>query len=80
MGEFAKSVRYGKTPGPTQKRFNRTEWDSQISNSTLDAEDKRVLYAGLPYSHMHTFSSPPKNRGRMDASRGLRSRAQRPRV
>lgn len=55
MGEFAKSVRYGKTPGPTQKRFNRTEWDSQKSNSTLDAEDKRVLYAGLLFDDLLSY-------------------------
>lgn len=55
MGAFAKNVRYGKTPGPTQKKFCRAEWESQRGCPTLDADDKRLLFAGLLFDDLLSY-------------------------
>jgi hypothetical protein len=55
MGEFSRNVRFKKTPGPNQKGFNRIHWQSSITDSHLDEEDRRLIIAGLFFDDLLTF-------------------------
>lgn len=55
MGEFSRNVRYNKTPGPNQKGFNRIHWQSSMTDSNLDEEDRRLIMAGLFFDGLLTF-------------------------
>ena len=47
MGEFVKKVRYGNIAGPSQRNFKREEWIKRKDDSSLDDDDRRVVWAGL---------------------------------
>lgn len=55
MGQFAKSVRRNKIAGPNQRGFRRSDWESLLSDASLDEDDKRLLHAGLFFDHLLCF-------------------------
>ena len=55
MGDIAKKIRHGKILGPNQRGFKRSEWDSLKNSTSIDADDKRLLYAGLLFDDLLSF-------------------------
>lgn len=55
MGKFARSVRRNKIAGPNQRGFSRSEWESLLSDASLDEDDRRLLHAGLFFDHLLCF-------------------------
>ena len=55
MGVFANDVRYGKIPGPNQRGFNRARWHSQLDQPGIDADDIRLLNAGLFFDDLLSY-------------------------
>lgn len=55
MGQFARDVRRNKISGPNQRAFDRVFWHSQLDDATADADDKRLLHAGLFFDDLLSF-------------------------
>jgi hypothetical protein len=55
MGVFANDVRYGKILGPNQRGFNRARWHSQLNQPGMDADDIRLLNAGLFFDDLLSY-------------------------
>lgn len=55
MGQFTRDVRRNKISGPNQRAFDRAFWHSQLNDATVDADDKRLLHAGLFFDGLLSF-------------------------
>lgn len=52
MGKFSKDVRRNVISGPNQKGFNRAVWTSAQDKFELDAQDIRLIEAGLLFDNL----------------------------